>query len=118
MSALRGEASYRFGDRTYTFRFDFNALCEIEEADGRPISQVFAELSGGAPRLRTLRAIVYGGLRCVQPDVTQELAGEMLLADAAGVTAAMQRALAGAMPSGGGDARPRKARTSRAGKNC
>lgn len=118
MSALKGEASYRFGDRTYTLRFDFNALCEIEDADGRPIAEVFAELSGGKTKLKTIRAVVFGGLKSAQPDATPELAGQMLLEDGAGVMEAMRRALAGAMPAGkAASPRPRQARPSRASKS-
>lgn len=96
---MKGEASLRLADgRTLTLAYSFDALCAVEEVAARSISEVLAEISKGAPRLTTARALIYGGLQQHHPEVTLTEAGELILSDGPAVSEAMNRALAAAFP--------------------
>jgi len=112
-----GEAEAKLADdRRLTLRFDFNALCEVEDAAKRPIAEVMNELSTSSkrrtpPRLSTLRALVFGGLAHHHPELSREDVGDLVISDdGKALTEAMQKALEAASASqstGGKDgARP------------
>lgn len=100
---MKGEASAVLGDGTsLTLVYDFNALCEVEEAAGKSISEVLAEISKGSPRLSTARALVFGGLRARHPEMTLEEVGPLIMSDGQALTEAMQKALLAAFPNAEG----------------
>lgn len=81
----RGEVS--IPGTGHVLRFTNNSLCEVEDALGINLPQVFAQMNGGAPSLRLLRALVWGGLRHDKPKLTLAEAGDVI--DAAGGLAVM-----------------------------
>ncbi|HVJ69928.1 MAG TPA: hypothetical protein VM531_00215 [Sphingomicrobium sp.] len=92
-----GEARLPLSDgRELTLRFDFNALCEAEEAAGKGTREMMAEMSGknGSPRLKTARGMLYGALRHHHEDITVDDAGELLLTDGEAISEAMGEAMA------------------------
>jgi hypothetical protein len=84
-SALFGEALSHLGDgRVLTLRFDFDALCAVEDlvGDGR-IDEVLAEMAGPInpatgkpvfrkPRLRTQFRLLYGATRFHHGELTPD----------------------------------------------
>jgi hypothetical protein len=72
---------FTVGDRGYTMVLDINALCDLEEALGRPAGQVLSGLSDPATAdIRTMRAVFWAGLRKQHNDLTLTGAGELLTA--------------------------------------
>lgn len=113
MVAMKGEARFDHGGQAYTMRFDFAALCEIEELLDKPIKDVMAELQGGNPRMKTIASIVLGGLRGNHPDVGLNEVGQLLVDAPDVVISAMNRAISGSAPAdreGGAKSNPRKPR--------
>jgi hypothetical protein len=106
---LRGEASFKAGDQSYTLAYDINALCEAEDASGLPIGELLGHLETGAS-LKVLRAVIWAGLQRHHPCGLIE-AGEIIAAATTKIAAdAMRKALAGAFPaSEGATKNPRKA---------
>lgn len=49
-------------DRTYRLNFGTNAMCRLEDLDGRSYHEVLAELHTGKPRMKTLRAFMQAAL--------------------------------------------------------
>ncbi len=99
-NAMKGEASLTLSDGTdLTLTYDFNALCEVEDAANRSISDVLLEISKGAPRLSTARALIFGGLRARHPDIDLNQVGPMIMSDGQALTEAMQKALTAAFPT-------------------
>jgi len=95
----KGEASLRLSDgRELTLHYDFDSLCAVEEAADKAIGKVLQEISEGAPRLTTARALIYGGLRFHHPDLSLATAGELILSDGPQLTEAMNKALMSAFP--------------------
>lgn len=112
-NAAKGEAGLQLSDgRSLTLRYDFDALCEVEDAAGKTISDVLAEISKGSPRLKTARALIYGGLSGHHPEITLPEVGEIILSDGPAVMAAMEKALSAAFPAAEGkqSGNPRKPR--------
>lgn len=99
----KGEASLTTsaGD-VLTLAYNFDALCEVEDAAGKSIGDVLAEISRGSPRLTTARALIYGGLREHHPEIELSDVGELLLTDGAAFTGAMEKALSAAFPQAKG----------------
>lgn len=89
----------------FTLRYDFNALCALEEKTGENILENFQEWqSGKSPSMRQIRVYIWGGLLHNNPKVTLEDAGNAITE--AGLQAsmdAMTKALNAAFPSGDGD---------------
>lgn len=89
-----GEAAAKLSDgRTLTLRYDFNALCEIEDADGRSFTEINSELQSGNIRIKTTRAVLFGGLRAHHPDLTTAEAGDLMLTEQKPLLEAMQIAM-------------------------
>lgn len=59
-------------DKKRNLRFDFNALCELEEHVN------LTELGGKNFRMKDLRAILWAGLLHESPELTIEDAGELI----------------------------------------
>lgn len=53
----RGEASLKWGDKVYTLRPTFDALCELEERLNKPIDQIMGEMQQG--RLSSVRSVMW-----------------------------------------------------------
>ena len=80
-------------DRELTLRFDFGALVEAEEAAGAGTEEMIKELASGGARLKTARAMLYGGLRYHHPELTLEDSGDILMVAGEKASAAMGRAM-------------------------
>lgn len=46
-NAVKGEATWKVGDETYTLVLDFNALCELEALTDAPSSEAFQKIEAG-----------------------------------------------------------------------
>ena len=89
-----GEARLPLEDgRELTLRFDFNALCEAEEAADAGTEEMMASMAKGAPRLKIARAMLYGGLRYHHKDITLDDAGDLFVSDSEAVSEAMGKAM-------------------------
>lgn len=103
----RGEVA--LGDHTLVF--SINAICDLEEALGRGISEIGVEMETGLS-MRTLRAVIWAGLQERHPGTTEKQAGDVI--SKVGVPAAgeaVSAAFAAAFPQAeatGGKARPQK----------
>lgn len=74
---LRGEVS--IPGTSYVLRYDINALCEVEEATGENVPALLARMGDGTPpSFRTMRALLWGGLRAQHPQMTIADAGKLL----------------------------------------
>ena len=99
MNPLRGESSFQVqpekGDpETFRLRFTWNAAAEFEAAAGKTITETLLHLETELFSARTLRAMLWAGLREFHPKVTLEDAGRLI--DRAGHVAA-QRVLGDAL---------------------
>jgi hypothetical protein len=104
----KGEATIVVGtapdERTYTLLLSFDALVNIEEATGQDIGAVFESLKD-RPRLKTIRHVFFAALRENHPELTERLAGELLLQTSMqDVVLAIQRAGEAAFPQAADDA--------------
>jgi hypothetical protein len=61
-------------DKARNLKFDFNAICELEDALGKPVTQLKEENVG----FRELRAMLWAGLLHESPDLTVEEAGALV----------------------------------------
>lgn len=113
----RGSVALQAGDRAYTLSLSVNAMCELEDAIGQPISQIAEQLNRAeSVRLSTVRALVWAALRDHHPETTLAQAGELM--SAVGVPAVMEKigeAFQLAFPDGGegapaGGKNPRRAK--------
>ena len=103
---IKGTVSVEADGQTYTLSYSVNALCELEDATGKDltdIAQHFAELArGGKIPMRMTRALVWAGLRDHHPEITQEDAGRiMTVVGVGGIMAAALRAFVLAFPEAG-----------------
>jgi hypothetical protein len=79
----RGEIGFEAGDKSYTFRFSTNAICEVESVLDRSIisisqDMVNAEKNPEVLRFSTVRAILWAGLREHHPKLTLTEAGDVM----------------------------------------
>lgn len=56
------EVSFEASGKVWTLRFGVNAIADLEERFDKPISAIFAEIDGRAPRIGTFRTLVQAGL--------------------------------------------------------
>lgn len=108
----RGAVAVRVGDEEWTFSFSVNALCELEEHLGEPISKILLAL-GDEENLRIsyIRALVWAALLDHHEGVTLEGAGDV--ATSIGPTECLgyvSKALERAFPTKAAP-RPRKAKS-------
>lgn len=78
----RGEVALTAGGKVYTLTFDINAVCELEEALGKGVSEIVSDMS----RVSTVRAVLWAGLRH-HHKVTLEEAGDIMHTAGAAATA-------------------------------
>ena len=90
-----GEASTDLDGATYTLRMDFNAMCEFEDATGKDAMETLATFEGGKVSALDLRALIWAMLKRHHPDVSAQVAGDILSAD----SGVLQRVLVAAMPT-------------------
>lgn len=66
--------SYSFSvkSKEYWLKYDFNAICDIEEMGKKPIQSLFSEDSMG---LSTIRLLIWGGLKHNDQGLTIQRAG-------------------------------------------
>lgn len=69
------EYSFTFKERDYTLKYDFNAICAIEEALDMSVQQMLDQKRIG---LNTIRALVYGGMLHRNKAFTMDRAGLLL----------------------------------------
>lgn len=108
VNPIRGQAICELGDgTTLTLVVDFEALAIAEEVADKGVNDLLAEM-GGEPRMKTMRAIIYGALRERHPDLDLQSVGSILLSPADGtiVSQALGRAIAGAFSETGGAQNP------------
>ncbi len=74
----RGGVAVRVDDEEWTFSFSVNALCELEDHLGKPVTQIVASL--GDPenlRISDVRALVWAGLLDYHDGITLRDAGDV-----------------------------------------
>lgn len=124
-NALEGTARFTFAGCDYLLVLDNRVWIEAEDVLGYSVLDAVEELraalnQGRNPRLKTMCAIVYGGLKANHPDITEDAVLEMFFSEDQAFRAAVMEAMRGAqMPSSapiGGDAGGQggKARTAKA----
>lgn len=114
----RGEVALAVGDQTYKLVLDMDAICMAEEAMSRPnelvtIGQIF--IGAAHKSQRHVRVLVWAALQRHQPDISLRQAGQLLV-DIGGTEkffATLKKLRGITEPEG--EARPRKARQSKAG---
>lgn len=95
---LRGEATFKAGDAEKTLVFDVNVFCELEAETGFGVNDLVEQMQG-SPSFTLLRSIFCAGLQTKHPGTTKSDAGR-IMSDAGmdEITAALEKALAAAMP--------------------
>lgn len=98
---LDGRASFAFDGRDYELVLDNGVMIDAEDVLGRSWLDAIEEYQretamGQKPRLKTICAIVYGGLKRNHPDITQKQVIDMICSEDPEVTAAINRAMRGA----------------------
>jgi hypothetical protein len=74
----RGEASFEVEGKTHRVHYTWNAAVAYEEATGRLLSDALLDLASGKLSARSLRAMLWAGLREAGEDVTQKDAGLLI----------------------------------------
>ncbi len=64
--------TFEANDKTYTLKYNYNAICELEEASGKPLQALFAEDAIG---LSTIRLLLWAGLKWHNNGVTKQQVG-------------------------------------------
>ncbi|MDE8651872.1 hypothetical protein [Novosphingobium album (ex Liu et al. 2023)] len=98
---LQGSASFTHAGRDFQLVLDNRVWLEAEGVLGYSILDAVEELraaleAGRNPRLKTMCAIVYGGLKQHQPDVTEDDVVEMFFSGNPDFKAAVLTAMQGA----------------------
>lgn len=88
-------------DKPRTLRFDLNALCAIEDATGKSLSQAVSNT------MSSIRLMLWAGLKHEDPGLTLEQVGAMINPADAGLMEAVTNAFKDSLPdSGGGSENP------------
>jgi hypothetical protein len=66
------------GERTYTVRFDTNALASLEQLLGTSVPEIFKRVGSGLGLMVEMRAILWAGLRRHHAGITLEQAGDLI----------------------------------------
>lgn len=77
-NAIKGEVALLHSGKTYTMILDFNALAEFEEASGCESALDFIQDEKNLNNARMLRLLFWAGLKQRQPEMTLDLAGQIL----------------------------------------
>ena len=106
---IKGEVALTHDGKSYTMVMDFNALAEFEEASGVENAIVFLE-NLTTMNARHMRSLFWAGLRQRHPDMTTELAGQILSSNMDKLGDAVGAAFPDAEPDAGNVPPARKAR--------
>lgn len=107
----QGAVEFTLGDRVYRLHFTIDAICQLEQACGKGIVAITADLQNPVTMSLTfVRAALWAGLLEHQSGISLKAAGEMILplGGALEVVKLLQRAIGAAFPK---PARPTPART-------
>lgn len=96
----RGEVALEAGGKTYILRLSYNAIADIEDLMDKGIDEISAMLRDPKDfRISTWRAVLWGALHEMQPDVDLLGAGEIMgKAGVAAVVAKLGEAMTLAFP--------------------
>ncbi|MDF3606128.1 hypothetical protein PE067_08300 [Paracoccus sp. DMF-8] len=119
---LQGKITLSHDGRSYGLTINYAALCTFEEETGKngfAMLNLLAAggLQAGLVSARDLRALIFGGLKTHDADVTIELAGEILDSNPDALVRALQSSLPqdGDVPKeGGGEGKRRRPKRRRA----
>lgn len=64
--------TFEVEDKSYTLKYDYNSICDIEEMAGKPIQEVMSERNVG---LFTVRLLLWGGLKWKNNGITKQQVG-------------------------------------------
>ncbi len=64
--------TFEANGNTHTLKYGYNAICELEEASGKPIQALFSEDSVG---FSTIRLLLWAGLRWKNNGLTKQQVG-------------------------------------------
>lgn len=111
-NAQKGEVTLEAGGETYRLQFTTNAMCELEDATGKTINEVVAELSDAdnPPGMKTMRVLLWAAMVEHREGVTIRDAG--VICDEIGVGNVGELigdAFQAAFPDGDGSAGKKKA---------
>lgn len=67
--------TFELEDKSYTLKFDYNSICDIEEYAGEPIQNFVSENKIG---LNQVRIIMWAGLKWKLAGITKQQVGFML----------------------------------------
>jgi len=95
---MRGQADCSLSDgRKLTLVVDFDALAIAEDVAGMGVNDILAGLAAKEPRMKVMRAVVFGALAEMHQDIGMKEVGALLLSDDATALAdALGRAVEGA----------------------
>lgn len=81
VNAVKGEVTLQFDGAAYRIKLDFNAFAEFEaEIGGDANAMQMLQNPAGLNATKT-RALFWAGLKQCHPDMTKELAGQILSAN-------------------------------------
>jgi len=63
-------------DKERHLRYDLNALVDIEEATGKPLSEIFTDTANMS--MKNFRILLWAGLKSEDPALTREQLGAMI----------------------------------------
>jgi len=69
------EYTFEVKDKTYTLRYDFNAICDIEEEAQLGIPELMSQKRIG---MNTARIVIWGGLARQKGTMTKQQVGELI----------------------------------------
>lgn len=67
--------TFELEDKSYTLKYDYNAICDMEELSGKPIQSLFSETEIG---LNSVRILLWGGLKWKNNGITKQQVGFMI----------------------------------------
>lgn len=67
--------TFEIEDKSYTLKYDYNSICDIEEMAGKPIQEVMSERNVG---LFTVRLLLWGGLKWKINGITKQQVGYII----------------------------------------
>jgi hypothetical protein len=124
-SPLEGSATFTFEGHEYRLKLGNRAFYHAEDVLGFSVLDAVDEMkaaldTGRNPRLQTIVALVYGGLKDNHPLITEDLVVEMFMSEDPAVREAVMKALRGAQmpdsaPIGASPGQAGKARLARPG---
>lgn len=75
----RSFVEVELGGKTRLLKYDFNAICEIEERTGKGVAAIFSEQNVG---FNTIRLFLWAGLKWKIPGLQPQQVGEWLQKEA------------------------------------